>query len=56
MKKKGMSSAVCGHSIYLLCCIVQQEEPWGVSAANEELKEEAADEYEVCTERLVDFY
>lgn len=43
-------------TIYLLCHFVQQEEPWGVSTVNEELKKEAADECEVGTERLVDFY
>jgi hypothetical protein len=53
MIKKGMSLSVCGCSIYLINCVVQQEELWSVSAVNDEVKEEAADE--VCTERLVDF-
>jgi hypothetical protein len=38
---------------YLLCHLAQQEELWDVSAVTDE--ETAADEHEVCTERLVDF-
>jgi hypothetical protein len=44
---------VCVCSVYLFSCVVQQEELWSVSSVNEEVKEESADEHQVCPERSV---
>jgi proteasome lid subunit RPN8/RPN11 len=56
MIKKGVSSTVCVCCVYLFNCVVQQEELWSVSSVNEEVKEESADEHQVCPERLVDLH